>query len=119
MKEGIRKALGLQECTHIVSGSAPLAAETRNFLMGAMPGMVFLEGYGLTETSGGVTLTEPGGGGVGRVIDGVEVRLTPVIGFEKGGEVEVRIFFRARGAEGLCTLCFEYRRCAGTDSMNT
>ena len=59
--------------------------------MKCLPGMCFLEGYGLTETTGGVTLTEPGGTGVGRVIDGVEVRLTPVEGFGEGqGEVEVR-----------------------------
>jgi long-chain acyl-CoA synthetase len=59
-----------------VSGGAPLAPRLAHFLRGL--GLVVLEGYGLTETTAGVTLNLPGAqriGTVGRPLPGCRVRL--------------------------------------------
>jgi long-chain acyl-CoA synthetase len=71
--------------SYAVSGGAPLAARLGHFLRGA--GVTILEGYGLTETSAGVTLNLPGAvriGTVGRPLPGWAVRLSP------SGEVLVK-----------------------------
>ncbi len=72
----IRTALGGQ-LRYAISGGAPLAPHIAHFFRGA--GVTVLEGYGLTETSGGITLNLPGAqkiGSVGRPIAGNEVAVT-------------------------------------------
>jgi long-chain acyl-CoA synthetase len=70
---------------HACSGGAPLGERLGHFLRGA--GILVLEGYGLTETTGGVTLNLPPEqriGSVGRPLPGCAVRIA------EGGEVLVR-----------------------------
>lgn len=77
---------GLGGCVRIaVSGGAALPKEIGNFF-GAM-GLPILEGYGLTETSPVVSVNTPRAhrqGSVGKVIDGVEVKIA------EDGEICVR-----------------------------
>ena len=68
-----------------VSGGAPLGAELTEWLWGA--GIQVLEGYGMTEAGGGVTMNRPDAyrfGSVGKPIDGIEMRIAG------DGEVLVR-----------------------------
>ncbi len=68
-----------------VSGGAPLAKELCEWFHGA--GMMVLEGYGLTETTGAATLNTPSNykfGSVGGAVRGVEVKMAG------DGEVMVR-----------------------------
>lgn len=70
---------------HAVSGGAPLQPRLAHFLRGA--GIVVLEGWGLTETTAGVTLNLPAAqriGSVGRPLPGWSVRIA------SDGEVLVR-----------------------------
>jgi long-chain acyl-CoA synthetase len=71
----LRAALG-GRVTYAVSGAAPLDTRLCHFLRGA--GITVLEGYGLTETSAGITLNLPGAtraGTVGRPLPGCAVRI--------------------------------------------
>ncbi|MDV8009818.1 MULTISPECIES: long-chain fatty acid--CoA ligase [Rhodococcus] len=66
----IKTVLGGQ-CTHVVSGGAPLGARLGHYFNGI--GVPVLEGYGLTETSAAITLNTPSHhkiGSVGRPFDG-------------------------------------------------
>jgi len=68
-----------------ISGGAPLAKDLAEWFDGA--GMLVLEAYGLTETTGGTTINrvaEHRFGTVGKPLDGVEVRIA------EDGEVLVR-----------------------------
>jgi len=68
-----------------VSGGAPLNQELGHFLRGA--GITIMEGWGLTETTGGVTMNPPAVqriGSVGLPLPGCAVRIAP------DGEVEVQ-----------------------------
>ena len=63
---------------YAVSGGAPLGERLAHFLRGA--GITVLEGYGLTEASGAVTVNRPGRikvGTVGQPLPGVTVRIAP------------------------------------------
>jgi long-chain acyl-CoA synthetase len=60
----------------VLSGGAPLGERLGHFFRGA--GMVVLEGYGLTETTGGATVNTPSHvsiGSVGRPLPGASVRI--------------------------------------------
>jgi long-chain acyl-CoA synthetase len=80
----LRAALG-GRAAYAVSGGAPLDRRLGHFLRGA--GITILEGWGLTETTAGVTLNLPAAqriGTVGRPLPGCEVRIAG------DGEVLVR-----------------------------
>jgi long-chain acyl-CoA synthetase len=80
----IRKRLG-GNLKALISGSAPLAADTQRFFM--MLGIPVLQVYGLTETTGICTMDDPGHvepGTVGPAIPGIEMTLG------EGDEILVR-----------------------------
>jgi long-chain acyl-CoA synthetase len=71
----LRAALG-GNCVAAVSGGAPLGARLGHFFRGV--GVTIYEGYGLTETTAGVTVNRPNAikvGTVGRPIGGTTVRV--------------------------------------------
>ena len=71
----LRAALG-GNCVAAVSGGAPLGARLGNFFRGC--GVTIYEGYGLTETTAGMTVNRPDAlrvGTVGRPVGGVTVRI--------------------------------------------
>lgn len=71
----LRDALG-GHCVHAVSGGAPLGDRLGHFYRGI--GLTILEGYGLTETTGALTVNLPDAmkvGTVGRPIPGTAVRV--------------------------------------------
>jgi long-chain acyl-CoA synthetase len=71
----LRAALG-GNCVAAVSGGAPLGARLGHFFRGI--GVTIYEGYGLTETTAGVTVNRPGAikiGTVGRPVGGTTVRV--------------------------------------------
>ncbi|MDP9093653.1 MAG: AMP-dependent synthetase/ligase [Actinomycetota bacterium] len=71
----LRAALG-GNCVAAVSGGAPLGARLGHFFRGV--GVTIYEGYGLTETTAGVTVNRPDAlkvGTVGRPVGGVSVRI--------------------------------------------
>ncbi|UKD57464.1 long-chain fatty acid--CoA ligase [Amycolatopsis sp. FU40] len=100
----LRAALG-GRVEYAVSGGAPLAPRLAHFLRGA--GIRILEGYGLTETTAGVTLNVPGAqriGTVGQPIPGAEVRIAA------DGEILVRgpaVFARYWRAEAETAEAFD------------
>jgi long-chain acyl-CoA synthetase len=71
----LRTALG-GRCRHAISGGAPLGERLGHFYRGI--GVSVLEGYGLTETSGALTVNVPDAqkvGTVGRPLPGTSVRV--------------------------------------------
>jgi long-chain acyl-CoA synthetase len=72
----IRSLLGLGEAEVVSSAAAPLPPEVAAFFAGL--GMIILDIYGMTETTGAFTSNTPGAfrlGTVGRVFPGMEVRI--------------------------------------------
>ena len=68
----------LSELRYVVSGAAPLPAETAQELLRRLPGVEIREGYGLTESSALVSSSPPGRarlGAVGTPVPGIEVRI--------------------------------------------
>lgn len=71
----IRASLGLDECVRAVSGAAPIPVPVLEFLAGL--GLPIYEVWGLSETTGAVTVSTPGAftfGGVGPPAPAMEVR---------------------------------------------
>jgi long-chain acyl-CoA synthetase len=71
----LRAALG-GNCKAAVSGGAPLGARLGHFFRGM--GVTIYEGYGLTETTAGITMNRPDAlkiGTVGRPVGGAAVRI--------------------------------------------
>ncbi len=80
----LRQALG-GSCRYAVSGGAPLGERLGHFYRGV--GVQVLEGYGLTETAGAVTVNLPDAvrvGSVGRPLPGTTIRV------DDDGELLVR-----------------------------
>jgi long-chain acyl-CoA synthetase len=80
----LRESLG-GECGYVVSGGAPLGERLGHFYRGI--GVTVLEGWGLTETTGAVTVNRPDAikvGTVGRPLHGTAVRVS------EEGELHVR-----------------------------
>ena len=78
----LHEALG-GRCEHIISGGGPLGERLGHYFTGA--GFDLLEGYGLTESSGVLSVNEPWKariGTVGRPIPGVTLRID-----EEDGEI--------------------------------
>jgi long-chain acyl-CoA synthetase len=72
----LRAALG-GRVAWVISGGAPLGEDTGHFLRGA--GIVVMEGWGLTESTGAVTFNSPlrqRMGSVGQPLPGCEVRIS-------------------------------------------
>jgi long-chain acyl-CoA synthetase len=68
----------LSELRYVVSGAAPLPAETAQELLRRVPNLEIREGYGLTESSGLVSSSPPGRarlGAVGTPVPGIEVKI--------------------------------------------
>jgi len=80
----LREAIG-GRVTWAISGGAPLSPDLAHFFRGA--GIPILEGWGLTETTGAVTMNQPVAqriGSVGMPLPGCAVRVAP------GDEIEVQ-----------------------------
>lgn len=72
----VKTALGLDRLVFALTGSAPMAPQTQEFF--ASLGIAINDAYGLTETSGVATITDPlkpRFGTVGKALDGVEIRI--------------------------------------------
>jgi len=77
---------------YVVAGAEKLAAPVRQAWKERF-GIDILEGYGVTETAPVLSCNRPSDnrpGTVGRLVAGVEARLVPVPGIERGGELHVR-----------------------------
>jgi long-chain acyl-CoA synthetase len=74
----IRRTLGAGRLRILLSGSAAIPVETVKFFN--VLGLTLREGYGLTETCGGIcanTLNDNKFGSLGKPIDGVEIKIVP------------------------------------------
>lgn len=83
----IRAALG-GRVRVMLSGGAPIAADVINFF--DVTGFTLRQGYGLTETCGGIavnTIDNNRTGSVGRVVDCVDVKIVPEPGDTSGAGV--------------------------------
>lgn len=83
----VRAALG-GDVRVMLSGGAPIAGDVLKFF--ELCGFKLIQGYGLTETCGGIavnTLTENRVGSVGRLIDCVQIKIVPEPGDNSGSGV--------------------------------
>jgi len=74
--EKVKAAIGLERADVLVSGAAPIPAESLEFF--ASLGMTIYEVYGQSEDTGPTTCNLPGMvryGSVGQMLDGIEVKL--------------------------------------------
>ncbi|MCA9669625.1 MAG: long-chain fatty acid--CoA ligase [Myxococcales bacterium] len=72
----IKDALGLDQLKLAATGAAPISVSTQEFF--ASLGIVVLEGYGMSETSGVATVNDPDKpifGSVGRALSCVEIKI--------------------------------------------
>lgn len=93
--DSIRRSLGFDRLKLACTGSAPISARTQEFF--ASIGIVLVEGYGLTETCGLITVADhrrPRFGTVGKPLPGVEIRLSDQ------AEIEVRGAMNTPGYDG-------------------
>ena len=72
----VRRMIGLDRARTVTTGAAPISSELVRWYWAI--GLVMLEGYGLTESSGALTLNRPDAnrtGSVGRPVPGVEMKI--------------------------------------------
>ena len=92
----VKTALGLERLEIAITGSAPMSPHTQEFF--ASLGICILEVYGLTETSGVATISdpkEPVFGTVGKLIRDMEIR------FAEEDEIQLRGPNLVRGYRGM------------------
>ena len=72
----VRRMIGLDRARTVTTGAAPISSDLVRWYWAI--GLVMLEGYGLTESSGALTLNRPDAnrtGSVGRPVPGVEMKI--------------------------------------------
>ena len=82
----------LKSLKYVVAGAEKLAEPVRHAWKEKF-GVDILEGYGATETAPVLSVNRPHDnrpGTVGRLLPGIETRILPVEGIERGGELHVR-----------------------------
>ena len=74
---------------HVYYGAAPITAALMDRAMAAMPRVGFVQGYGMTETSGSISLLKPSDHGAngkvrtaGRVVPSMEIRIVDANGVD-------------------------------------
>lgn len=91
----IKGALGLDRLNFGLTGSAPMASRTQEFF--ASLGICVNDAYGLTETSGAATISDPlkpRFGTVGKPFDGVEIRIGDEQEIQLRGRNMVKGYFK-------------------------
>jgi acyl-[acyl-carrier-protein]-phospholipid O-acyltransferase/long-chain-fatty-acid--[acyl-carrier-protein] ligase len=86
------EATDLRSLRYVVAGAEKLAEPVRRVWREKF-GVDILEGYGATETAPVLSVNRPHDnrpGTVGRLLPGIEVRIEPVQGIQRGGELHVR-----------------------------
>ena len=74
----VRRMIGLDRARTITTGAAPISPDLVKWYRAI--GLVMLEGYGLTESAGALTVNRPDAnrtGSVGRPVPGVEMKIAP------------------------------------------
>ena len=77
----------------VVAGAERVREETREMFNQRFGGLELLEGYGATEAAPVVAVNQPGNnhfGTVGQILPGMEWRVEPVEGIDKGGRLFLR-----------------------------
>ncbi len=83
----------LGKLVFIVCGAEKVREETHNMVAERFPGVPVLEGYGATEASPVIAVNKPDDnrrGTVGGLLPGMEARLDPIKGIDKGARLLVR-----------------------------